>query len=331
MRVVIEITKHARHNGILSLPKKESFQDGMPYILDVTEEKFGHPVPLKRYLSFGIESISWGTDRVEELMANRCLASSHSGMDLLTSWIYAFGVKAVQFGSNYNYMLKYFWSVIPDSMEGKFREFIRKLWEDFPEIKQMRKAQTCDSLDRELFHDNGIKTDIRKDALGQAQKAFEENGRKIFLAMQATLEVVKHACKNGLAALQKDVDACNSQPYVLELVEEKGRFAIPLKNFLFFGLECVAMGIREEETKKLLSNKYFVNGFVGTDAVIAYIYLSGIIGILRKADYSDLLVWFTSMVPDAGERDFQRYLEKLDAGYSALVWKPTQQCLENEM
>lgn len=150
MRVVIEITKHARHNGILSLPKKESFQDGMPYILDVTEEKFGHPVPLKRYLSFGIESISWGTDRVEELMANRCLASSHSGMDLLTSWIYASGVKAVQFGSNYHYMLKYFWSVIPDSMESKFREFIRKLWEDYPEIKQMRKAQ----------------------------KAFEEDGRK---------------------------------------------------------------------------------------------------------------------------------------------------------
>lgn len=337
MRVVFEISDHAKHNGLLSLSMDESFRDGKPYILDTLEEKLDHLVPLRRYLSFGLECISSGADRVEKLMENRCSASSYAGMDLLTAWIYSVGVRWIQVAFEYSCMLKCLWSIIPDDAEDKFKVFIDRLMEDLPTIKRAmkRRPEICmdqiwDKLAWGAFNYNGIEINIRQDAMVHAQEAFEEDGRKIFFAMQATLEVLKYACKNGLEALQKDVDACNSQPYVLDLVEEKGCFAIPLKNFLFFGLECVAMGISEEETKKLLVNKYFVNGFVKTDAVIAYIYYSGIIGILRKADYSGLMVWFTSMVPDAGEEAFQRYLEKLDAGYSTLVWKPAHPCIEIE-
>lgn len=67
--------------------------------------------------------------------------------------------------------------------------------------------------------------------------------------MQATLEVLKYACKNGLEALQKDVDACNSQPYVLDLVEEKGCFAIPLKNFLFSAWNVLQWGLVRKKQK----------------------------------------------------------------------------------
>lgn len=326
MRVVFETSEHAGHNGLLSLSRDGSFQDGVPYILDILEEKLDHPVPLRRYLSFGLECISWGAGHVEELMENRCSASSYAGMDLLTAWIYAVGVRWIQAAFEYSCMSRCLWSIIPDGAEGGFHVFIDGLLEDIPAIKRAMKrwAEICmDGIGNkpawDAFNYNGIEINIRKDALGQARKAFEEDSRKIFLAMQTAFEVVRHANKNGLNALQKDVDACNGQPYLLDLLEEKGRFTIPLKNFLYFAMECIAIGIGEEETKKLLANKYFVNGFTGTDAVIAYIYYLGIIAILRMADYSDLLLWFTSIVPDAGEGDFQGYLEKLDAEYSALV------------
>lgn len=166
-----------------------------------------------------------------------------------------------------------------------------------------------------------MKMDMRKDALGQAERAFAEDRGRIFLAMQAILEVAKCACKNGLMTLSKDGHARNGRPYVLDALEEKGH-AIPLKHYLVFGLECASMGGGIEWAEELLENKYFVNAFSGVDAVIAYIYWIGVRGMLRQSDYLDILEFFMSLIPDAEEDAFEKFAEKLDAGFSELLWGP---------
>lgn len=263
MRVVFEISHHAKHNGLLSLSMDESFQDGKPYILDTLEEKLDHLVPLRRYLSFGLECISSGANRVEELMENRCSASFYAGTDLLTAWIYSVGVRWIQVAFEYSCMLKCLWSIIPDDAEDVFKLFINRLMEDLPTIKRemKRRPEICmdqigDKLAWEAFNYNGIEINIRQDAMVQAQKAFAEDRRKIFLAMQVTLEVLKHACRNGLTALAKNGDEGGSQQHVLDLTEEKYNIKIPLNNFLVFGLKCAATEPGVEETEKLLKNKY---------------------------------------------------------------------------
>lgn len=183
----------------------------------------------------------------------------------------------------------------------------------------MRKGDddlAVNSLDME----ENTKMDMQKDALGHAQKAFLEDREQIFLAMHVILEVVKHACKDGLMALLKDGYARNGQPYFLDTMEEKEHIEVPLKRYLAFGMEIVSMGSGIEEAEKLLTNKYFVNAFAGTDAVIAYAYWIGLRGILRRSSYLSIFGYFMSIVPDAEEDAFEKFAAKLDVGCPELLW-----------
>ncbi len=119
-----------------------------------------------------------------------------------------------------------------------------------------------------------MQTDMKRDALTQAQETFVEDKLEIFLAMHVIFEVTKYAYKNGLSALvENDRDG---QSHFLNVLEDKEHIQIPLKQFISFGLDVASIGTDINEMDELLENRYFVCSYTGTDALIAYMYSFGI-------------------------------------------------------
>lgn len=122
MHVIFDVAEYPKHNGFVALSKDEYFRDGQPHILDEIEKREHIAVPLKRYLVFGLECASMGTDvdEMEELLANRCYASSYNGTDALIAYLYTLGIRGMQEGCDCNYILNCFRSLVPDEAEEEF-------------------------------------------------------------------------------------------------------------------------------------------------------------------------------------------------------------------
>lgn len=140
MHVIFEVAEYSRKNGFLVLSRDEYFRDGQPHILDVLEKKEYISVPLKRYLVFGLECVSSGTDadEMEEILSNRCYASSYTGTDIFIAYIYKLGIKVMQEGCNCSYMLNCFRSLVPDDAEDNFEAFADKLMAGYSETGRVR-------------------------------------------------------------------------------------------------------------------------------------------------------------------------------------------------
>ena len=139
IEVIYEILEYAKKEGLLALSKDEFFrQNGEPYILDAIEEK-GKKVPLKEYLAYAIDRVSFGDEfeLLNVVMENRYYANAYSGKDAFISYIYLVGVIAIARGLSFEMILAYYRSFIPDEEEEAFDKFASR-WESKIDKKKMK-------------------------------------------------------------------------------------------------------------------------------------------------------------------------------------------------
>lgn len=130
IEVIYEILEYAKKEGLLALSKDEFFRrEGEPYILDAIEEK-GKKVPLKEYLAYGIDRVSYGDEfeLLNVVMENRYYANAYFGKDKLISYIYLVGVIAIARGMAFEMILAFYRSFIPDEELEVFDMFASR-WE----------------------------------------------------------------------------------------------------------------------------------------------------------------------------------------------------------
>lgn len=148
MHVIFWVADYARHNGLAVLSKDGCFRDGQPHILDVMERRGHIEAPLKRYLMFGLDCASAGTaiDEMEEIMQNKCCASSYTGKEILIAYIYKLGIRGIQEGFGCNDLLNCFRSLVPDAEEDGFEAFSAKLLEDYSKRKRAPQSRKKNGL-----------------------------------------------------------------------------------------------------------------------------------------------------------------------------------------
>ena len=139
MEVIHDVLEYTIKESPIALSKDEFFRrEGEPYILDAIEEK-GRKVPLKEYLAYGIDRVSFG-DEFELLnvfMENRYYANAYSGKNAFISYIYLVGVIAIARGLVFEMILAYYRSFIPDEEKEAFDKFASR-WESKIDKKKMK-------------------------------------------------------------------------------------------------------------------------------------------------------------------------------------------------
>ncbi len=149
---------------------------------------------------------------------------------------------------------------------------------------------------------------MRRDVLGQVQKAFAQDKDQIYLAIHIIHEIVNYTKQNGLIVLSKYMgDREEDQPYVLDLIADEKQWDIPLRQYLEFGLELLSEGSEPEKIEELLSNKYFANAYKEKEAVIAYIYMLGLQGVIEGRPFFETLEYYCSFVPDDEMERFETF------------------------
>lgn len=130
MEVIYDVLEYTIKESPIALSKDEFFRrEGEPYILDAIEEK-GRKVPLKEYLAYGIDRVSYGEEfeLLNVLMENRYFANAYSGKDAFISYIYMVGVIAIARGLAFEMILAYYRSFIIDEELEVFDMFASR-WE----------------------------------------------------------------------------------------------------------------------------------------------------------------------------------------------------------
>ena len=150
---------------------------------------------------------------------------------------------------------------------------------------------------------------MRMDAVKQAKKAFESGGEQVYRAMEVIGEVMLYARRQGLTALAK-AESFRNGPYVLDLIEEKLGNKVPMRLYLEFGMEHISYGEEPEDVAELMVNRYFANGYMAADALVAYIYCISIVGMIYGISYAYMLEYFSSLVPDSEISGFSGFAEK---------------------
>ena len=138
---------------------------------------------------------------------------------------------------------------------------------------------------------------MRMDAVKQAKEAFENGGEQVYRAMEMIGEVMLYARTQGLTALAK-AESFRNGPYVLDLIEEKLGNKVPMRLYLEFGMEHISNGEEPEDVAELMVNRYFANGYMAEDALVAYIYCISIVGMIYGISYAYMLEYAGSLVPD---------------------------------
>lgn len=149
IEVIHDVLQYAIKESPIALAKDEIFRRGEPYILDAIEEK-GKKVPLKEYLAYGIDRVSYGDDfeLLNAVMENRYYANAYSGKDAFISYIYLTGVTAIAQGLPFEMMLVCFRSFIPDEEEWIFNEFASR-WESKIDKGKMKAAGRVVKFDKD--------------------------------------------------------------------------------------------------------------------------------------------------------------------------------------
>lgn len=139
IEVIYDVLEYTIKESPIALAKDEFFRrEGEPYILDTIEEK-GKKVPLKEYLAYGIDRVSYGDEfeLLNVVMENRYYANAYSGKDAFISYIYLVGVIAIARGLAFEMILSYYRSFIPDEEEEVFDQFASR-WESKIDKKKMK-------------------------------------------------------------------------------------------------------------------------------------------------------------------------------------------------
>ena len=139
VEVIHEVWEYTKKESPIALSKDEFFRkEGEPYILDAIEEK-GKKVPLKEYLAYALDSVSYGDDfeLLNVVMENRYYANAYSGKDAFISYIYLVGVITIAQGLAFEMILRCFRSFIPDEEQEVFDKFASK-WESKIDKEKMK-------------------------------------------------------------------------------------------------------------------------------------------------------------------------------------------------
>ena len=151
--------------------------------------------------------------------------------------------------------------------------------------------------------------EMRLDAVMQAKKAFVDGGQQVYYTMEIIGEVMLYARDQGLTALAKD-EFFRSGPYVLDLIEEKFGDRVPVRPYLEFGMDHISNGEEPEDVAEFMVNRYFANGYAAADALSAYIYCTGILGMVYGISYAYMLEYFGSLIPDCELCGFSGFAEE---------------------
>lgn len=150
MEVIYDVLEYTIKESPIALSKDEFFRrEGEPYILDAIEEK-GKKVPLKEYLAYGIDRVSYGEEfeLLNVVMENRFYVNAYSGKDAFISYIYLVGVIAIARGLAFEIILAYYRSFIPDEEEEAFDKFASR-WESKIDKKKMKASGRVVHFDRD--------------------------------------------------------------------------------------------------------------------------------------------------------------------------------------
>ena len=152
--------------------------------------------------------------------------------------------------------------------------------------------------------------EIQKNAVIQAGDAFKTEREEIYSALTALDSVISYVRTEGFTALSADEDFRGGKPYVLDMLEEKDHGKVPLRKYLEFGLEHLSSGDEPELLEELMINKYHANSYAAADALIASIYLMGVKGMPCGMPFSQMLEYFTSVIPDAEADAFEAFAQE---------------------
>ena len=150
VEVLHEVWDYTKKESPIALSKDDFFRrEGEPYILDAIEEK-GKKVPLKEYLAYALDSVSYGDDfeLLNVVMENRYYVNVYSGKDAFIAYIYLVGVIAIAQGLAFEMTLRCFRSFIPDEEQESFDKFASR-WESKIGKEKMKVSGRVVHFDRE--------------------------------------------------------------------------------------------------------------------------------------------------------------------------------------
>lgn len=129
VEVIHDVLQYAIKESPIALAKDEIFRRGEPYILDIIEAT-GTKVPLKRYLTFTLDNITYGFEFgiLVEHIKNKYYANGYAGKDAYIAFLYLIGVIGIAQGQSLEDILGHIRTIIPDEEEDAYDEFIKK-WE----------------------------------------------------------------------------------------------------------------------------------------------------------------------------------------------------------
>lgn len=163
--------------------------------------------------------------------------------------------------------------------------------------------------------------DMRKDAIRQAKKAFENGRDQIYSALTAVNCVLSYARAEGLTSLSENECFRGGKPHVLDLIEKKEHRTVPLRQYLAFGLDAIPGGEMPRWAGELMVNRYHANRYAAREAFIAYIYFVGVIGVVYCMPSEVLMEYFLSVIPDEETDTFNTFAERLRNQDMNVWWK----------
>lgn len=153
--------------------------------------------------------------------------------------------------------------------------------------------------------------EMRKDAIIYSQKSFEDGKDRIFSAISIVHKVSWYARKEGIFSLSRESMFREGRKHVLSIIEEEENIKIPLRLYLEFGLDYVAMGDEVTVVEELMTNRYFANGYDGVDAIIGFIYLIAVTWIQQGICFEYIQEYMMSIIPDWMEEDMNTFFANM--------------------
>ena len=147
--VIYDVLQYTIKESSIALDKEEIFRQGEPYILDALEGA-GKKVPLKRYLAFGLDRISYGDELITlcGFLENKYYSNDYVGKDAYICFLYLIGIIGISQGQSWEDILGHFRTIIPDEYEEAYDEFIKK-WERRIDKEKAKSAYRVVSFDRD--------------------------------------------------------------------------------------------------------------------------------------------------------------------------------------
>ena len=136
--IIYDVLQYTIKESPIALAKEENFRKGEPHILDALEGA-GKKVPLKKYLAFGLDRISYGDEMITlcGFLENKYYANAYVGKDAYICFLYLIGIIGISQGQSWEDTLGHFRTIIPDEEEEAFDAFVAKWESDGKGVKKI--------------------------------------------------------------------------------------------------------------------------------------------------------------------------------------------------